>query len=84
MRRIPAVHLLSKNSDVETSTWYERYMGDLYKWEGTLVYDGTVYDHIRYRARGGTHRYRMVKNMWKFDLNRGHAFQARDDYGKKI
>ena len=25
----------------------------------------------------------MGKNMWKFDFNRGHGFQARDDYGKK-
>ena len=39
---------------------------------GTLVFDGKVYDHIHYRARGGVWRYAMVKNMWKFDLNRGH------------
>jgi hypothetical protein len=25
----------------------------------------------------------MGKNMWKFDFNRGHYFQARDDYGNK-
>ena len=25
----------------------------------------------------------MGKNMWKFDFNRGHEFQARDNYGKK-
>jgi len=83
MRRLPAVHLISKNTDVETATWFERYMGDLYKWSGTIVYDGEVYDHIHYRARGGVHRYDMVKNMWKFDFNRGHDFQMRDDYGKK-
>ena len=84
MRRIPAIHLLSKNSDVETATWFEQYSGDLYKWEGALVIDGTVYDHIRYRMRGGYWRYAMVKNMWKFDANLGHDFQLRDDYGKKI
>ena len=50
---------------------------------GTLVYDGKVYDHIHYRARGGCWRYAMVKNMWKFDLNRGHDFQMRDDYGEQ-
>lgn len=83
MRRIPAVHLLSKNSDVENATWFERYTGDLYKWEGALVIDGTVYDHICYRMRGGVWRYAMTKNMWKFDANRGHDFQLRDDYGKK-
>ncbi|MFO8013188.1 MAG: lamin tail domain-containing protein, partial [Phycisphaerae bacterium] len=58
------------------------YWGSDYKWQGTLVYDGVVYDHIRYRARGGCWRYSMGKNMWKFDFNRNHWFQARDDYGE--
>ena len=83
MRSLPVYQLLSKKTDVENCTWRERYGGDDYKWYGTLVYDGKVYDHIRYRARGGVWRYSMGKNMWKFDFNRGHSFQARDDYGQK-
>ena len=83
MRSLPVYHLISKKSDVETCTWFERYTGSDYKWSGTLVYDGKVYDHIRYRARGGVWRYAMGKNMWKFDFNRGHYFQARDDYGNE-
>jgi len=83
MRSLPVYHLLSKKTDIENCTWRERYGGSDYKWNGTLVYDGKVYDHIRYRARGGVWRYAMGKNMWKFDFNRGHSFQARDDYGKK-
>ncbi|MBN2473869.1 MAG: lamin tail domain-containing protein [Pirellulales bacterium] len=59
------------------------YGGSDYLWQGALVYDGVVYDHIRYRARGGVWRYSMGKNMYKFDFNRGHYFQARDDYGNK-
>ncbi|MGK0185292.1 MAG: hypothetical protein ACI9R3_001068 [Verrucomicrobiales bacterium] len=59
------------------------YAGSDYRWEGTMVYDGQVYDHIRYRARGGVWRYAMGKNMWKFDFNRGHRFRARDDYGRR-
>jgi len=55
---------------------------NLYKYQGTLVYDGEVYDHIRYRPRGGVHRFKMGKNMWKFDFNTGHYFQAYDDYGR--
>ncbi|MCI0743851.1 MAG: lamin tail domain-containing protein [Verrucomicrobia subdivision 3 bacterium] len=82
--RLPCYHLISKRTSVETATWFERYGGDLYKWNGTLVYDGHVYDHIRYRARGGVWRYSMVKNMWKFDFNRGHDFEAKDDWGKKF
>ena len=59
------------------------YTGSDYLWHGALVYDGVVYDHIRFRARGGVWRYAMGKNMWKFDFNRGHDFEARDDYGNK-
>jgi hypothetical protein len=83
MRRLPLIHLISKRSAVEDATWFSRYGGDLYLWTGTLVFDGKVYDHIHYRARGGVWRYAMVKNMWKFDLNRGHDFEMRDDYGRK-
>ena len=80
---VPVYHLISKKTDVENSTWNEKYGGDNYKWKGTLVYDGEVYDHIRYRARGGVWRYAMGKNMWKFDFNRGHSFQARDHYDRE-
>ncbi|HYG33940.1 MAG TPA: lamin tail domain-containing protein, partial [Clostridia bacterium] len=83
MRHLPAVHLISKKYLVEDATWFSRYPGDAYLWAGTLVYDGKVYDHIHYRARGGVWRYAMVKNMWKFDFNRGHDFEMRDDYGRK-
>ena len=83
MSSLPVYQLISKKSDVETATWLEKYGGDEYKWIGTLIYDGQVYDHITYRTRGGVWRYAMGKNMWKFNFNRGHRFQARDDYGKK-
>ena len=59
------------------------YGGSDYLWRGTLVYEGEVYDHVEYRARGGCWRYAMGKNMWKFDFTRGHSFQARDDYGRE-
>jgi hypothetical protein len=26
----------------------------------------------------------MTKNMWKFDFNRGHDFEAVDDWGRKL
>jgi len=58
------------------------YTGEDYLWRGTLVYNGEVYDHISYRARGGVWRYAMGKNMWKIDFNRGHDFQAYDNYGQ--
>ena len=82
MRRLPVYHLIAKKSAVEAATWKAQYSGEAYKWSGTLVYDGHVYDHIHYRARGGSWRYAMGKNMWKFAFNRGHDFAARDNYGE--
>jgi len=88
LQQVPVYHLISKKEDIEACTWLEQHgLSDPqrkdFKWYGTFVYDGEVYDHIRYRARGGVWRHAMGKNMWKFDFNRGHYFQARDDYGKK-
>jgi len=83
MRRLPVIHLISKKSAVENATWFSRYGGDLYLWTGTLVFDGKVYAHVHYRPRGGVWRFAMVQNMWKFDLNRGHDFEMRGDYGSK-
>lgn len=81
MNSLPTYHLITKQSDAEAATWTSKYGGEDYLWYGTLVYDGMVYDHIRYRARGGVWRYAMGKNMWKFNFNRNHPFYARDDYG---
>lgn len=85
---IATYHLLTKQDyhhdsqhipNAQTSS----YSGSEYLWPGTMVYDGEVYDNIRYRARGGVWRYAMGKNMWKFDFNRGAGFQAKDDYGNE-
>ncbi len=86
MPPVPVYQLITKkqahidSQSIPNST-YGQYWGDSYLWSGTLVYDGVVYDHIHYRARGGMWRYAMGKNMWKFDFNRGHEFQARDQNG---
>jgi hypothetical protein len=54
-----------------------------YKYTGTMVYDGVVYDHVGFRARGGQWRHAMGKNMWKFNFLPGHRFRARDNYGQR-
>jgi hypothetical protein len=88
MRPLPVYHFLAQRSDVEdaqfipNSHYVEGYMGDDYLWQGTLVYQGRVYDHIGFRARGGAHRYAVGKNMWKFNFHKGHRFQAYDNYGQ--
>ena len=68
---------------IPSATASEGYTGSEYLWEGALVYDGEVYDNIRFRARGGVFRYTMGKNLWKFDFNRGRSFKARDNRGKR-
>jgi hypothetical protein len=89
MRSLPVYHLISTAEDVHECQFVPipdarcNPEASLYKWTGTLVYDGVVYDHIRYRARGGWATYAFGKNRWKFDFNRGHYFQAHDDYGNK-
>jgi hypothetical protein len=84
---LPTYQLITTRSDHETAlripnSTQPGYTGSDYLWQGALVYNGEVYDHINYRARGGVWRYSMGKNMWKFDFNRGHYFQAHDDYGQ--
>lgn len=84
---LPVYHLIADRQDVLDAMYLPgarkgQYGGSDYPWSGTLVYDGVVYDHIHFRARGGVWRYSMGKNMWKFDFNRGHDFQACDDYGR--
>ena len=82
MGSVQAYHFVSKSSSVANATWREQSGGKEYKYTGTMVIDGTVYDHIRFRARGGVWRYAMGKNMWKFEFKPGHHLEARDDYGR--
>ena len=81
MQRVQAYHLLGKRRSIENATWREHSPGKDYKYTGTLVVDGEVFDHIGYRARGGVWRYAMGKNMWKFLLPGDHDLQAKDDFG---
>lgn len=88
MRRVQAYHLLADKKSVENSTWLQptAWGGPgrkEYRANGTLVSDdGTVYEGVRFRPRGGEWRHAMGKNMWKFDFADGHKLQARDDYGR--
>jgi hypothetical protein len=86
LERVPVYHLISSKRAVEGATWKDgdQYGGqerNAYKYTGTMVYEGVVYDHIGFRARGGSWRHAMGKNMWKFNFLPGHRFEARDNYG---
>jgi CotH kinase protein len=87
LQRVPVYQLISSQQSVEGATWLDpdEFGGpqrNAYKYTGTMVYEGVVYDHIGLRARGGGWRHAMGKNMWKFNFLTGHRFAARDDYGR--
>ena len=75
MRSVQAYHLIARNKAVENVTWKEQTGGKDYKYTATLVAGGIVYDHVRFRARGGVWRYAMGKNMWKVDFPDGHKLR---------
>lgn len=52
-----------------------------FNWPGTMVYDGKVYDHIRYRLHGANGRYQPGKRNWRFEFNRGRYLAARKQNG---
>ena len=92
MRSLPAYHLLTRNQDrTECVAWVSNYQlpkgnVDRYieNWEGALVYDGNVYDHVRYRLRGSNGRHDGDgKRTMRINFKKGNRFQARDRYGKK-
>jgi len=88
MPTLPVYQLIADEIDVANSQfiapsgYLAGYMGNDYPWQGTMVVNGVVYDHISFRARGGGFRYSVGKNHWKFNFNRGHGLQAYDDYGQ--
>ena len=89
MRSVPAYHLIATKTAVENTAWYQpvpwenKTARKAYQHTGTFIGDdGQVYDHVGFRARGGSWRYAMGKTMWKFDFNPGHHFTARDNFGE--
>ncbi len=83
MRSVQPYHLIASQEAVENVTWKQRKRDSGYDYTGTFVANGKVYDHVRFRARGGNWRYAMGKNMWKIDFLKGHHFQARDNWGRE-
>ena len=83
MRSVPSVHLLSRNQDVINCQYNSAFNDGLYHFEGALVVDGRVYDHMHYRVKGQWDPYVAGKNKWKFKFNRGHWLEFRDNYGRQ-
>ncbi len=82
MRQLQAFHLISRSNDVWNCQYNAAFNDGTYRFEGALVVDGRVYDHVHYRAKGQNSTYNTGKNKWKFRFNRGHWLELPDDYGR--
>lgn len=71
--------LLANRTDVSRSQYSSSFRG--VRFQGTMVYDGVVYDHVEFSNRGEASTYVSGKNKWRVDFLRGHDFAARDNYG---
>ncbi len=54
----------------------------VFNWPGAFIYDGEVYDHVRYRLRGANGRYQPGKRSFRFRFNEGRFFAAKDEFGQ--
>ncbi len=61
------LHLIAKADDVAKSQWDGKFHKQ--RQEGTLVYRGVVYDHIRYSNRGQGSAHIAGKNKWALKFN---------------
>jgi hypothetical protein len=87
LTKLPVYHLIARSYDVLECEYKEIPFWDKtnrknFKWRGTFVYEGTVYDHISFRLRGGVHRYHQHKRAYKIKFNRGRRFEIKDNDGQ--
>lgn len=80
LSRLPIYHLIALESDVLASQYNSAY--ESVHFYATMVHNGVVYDHIEFENRGEFSTYVSGKNKWRFHFQRGHEFQASDDFGR--
>jgi Lamin Tail Domain/CotH kinase protein/Concanavalin A-like lectin/glucanases superfamily/Bacterial Ig domain len=94
LQTLPIYFLLTRKADFDVCNGYSfsdqitQFSGSLanearfaFNWAGAFVYDGEVYDHIRYRLRGANGRYQNGKRNFRFKFNDGRNFAAKDEFG---
>jgi lamin tail-like protein/concanavalin A-like lectin/glucanase superfamily protein/CotH protein len=98
LQSLPVYHLITRAADMHQVLGYD-YADQIpqflpggynparfvYNWRGAFIYEGQVYDHIRYRLRGANGRYLggNTKRSMRLRFNRGQYFQAKDFYGNQ-
>jgi VCBS repeat-containing protein len=89
LESMPVYHVITRAEDM---TQVLAYTADqipqgpearfVYNWPATFVYDGVVYDNIKYRLRGANGRYHgSGKRSMRFRFNEGSYFQGKDQEG---
>lgn len=93
LNTLPVYHFLSRKADYDQCVAYNsadqlsgNTPGWTYEnWEGAIVFDGVVHDHIRFRLHGGNGRYYFTsKRGFRFFFNKGYEFQNRDNDGELL
>ena len=89
---LPVYHLLTRAEDMWQCLAYEARFQipksnevgrDTFNWEGAFVYQGRVYDHVRYRLRQANDRYGGAgKRSMRIRFHEGHYLQAHDQVGR--
>lgn len=90
---LPVYHLIIRNEDYEEAVAYNgsdqinqgTVARFLYNWNATMIYEGKVYDNIRFRLRGANGRYQgRGKRSMRVRFNDGNFLEARDQSGRKF
>ncbi len=78
---ITDIYIGDAQPDGTSSQNDNQYQGSDELGEGTIVYNGRVYDHVTFRPRGRGSRRERNKPGIKFDMNREHTFETENDCG---
>ena len=77
---LPTYQLIANGTDVVNSQYASAYNGQ--RFYGTLIYNGTVYDHVQFNNRGEASTYVSGKNKWRFHFNRARDLRPLDNWGR--
>lgn len=90
LETLPVYFFITRAQDLASCTAYtgnQMVQGSpawfVFNWQCAVVYDGEVYDHVRYRLRGANGRYQPGKRSFRFKFNDGRHFAARDQSGAR-
>lgn len=93
LKTLPVYQFLTRKADYDQCVAYnsaDQLTGNtpawtFENWEAAMVFDGVVYDHIKFRLHGGNGRYNFTsKRGMRFFFNKGYDFQNRDNDGELL